>query len=65
MKELKDFGIRGKKFRAIMFLVLKVSLSLWDTSEPWGNDYREEEVTIEIEKQVFKIEGDDCYRGPP
>ena len=43
----------------------KVSLSLWDTSEPWGNDYREEEVTIEIEKQIFKIEGDDCYRGPP
>ena len=30
-----------------IFLLLKVSLSLWDTSEPWGNDYREEEVTIE------------------
>jgi len=25
-----------------------LDLSLWDTSEPWGNDYREEEVTTVI-----------------
>ena len=45
-------GVEGlwnlrQEIQAIIFLLLKVSLSLWDTSEPWGNDYREEEVTIE------------------
>ena len=28
------------------WLNFQVSLSLWDTSEPWGFDYREEQVKI-------------------